>query len=136
MCFGISSSKSLFKEIESMNSNALGRTLALIKCVIGEMKYICKKKSLKAHYAITWWRTKLSRKWPDQNNYDNNKKSPNSLLSLSLGELLFEAIVLTYVLDMHFFCFQASLFAFNESWWEKKLLKKVMFSTEVKKCYY
>ena len=50
-CFvpGISTSSNLFKEIESVNSNAPGRALALNKCCLGEMKYIYKIKSLKGH---------------------------------------------------------------------------------------
>ena len=54
-CFvrGISTSKNLFKEMESVNSNALVETLALNKYFLGEMKYICKMKSLKGHCTIT-----------------------------------------------------------------------------------
>ena len=54
-CFvpGISTSKNLFREIESVNSNNPGRALALNKCMLGEMKYIYKIKNLKGHYTIT-----------------------------------------------------------------------------------
>ena len=50
---GISTSKNLFKEIESVNSNAPGRALALNKCLLGEIKYIYKMKSSKGHCTIT-----------------------------------------------------------------------------------
>ena len=50
----ISTSSDLFKEFESVNSNAPGRSaLALNKCLLGEMKYIYKMKSLKRDYTIT-----------------------------------------------------------------------------------
>ena len=54
-CFlpGISTSNNLLKEIESVNSNASARALALNKCLLGEMKYSYKMKSLKGHYTVT-----------------------------------------------------------------------------------
>ena len=48
--------------------------LALNKCLLGEMTYIYKMKSLKGHYIITRWRTKLSKKKLDPNNNDNSKR--------------------------------------------------------------
>ena len=63
--------------------------LPLNKCLLGEMKYIYKMKSLKGHYTITWWITKLSKKRLDENNNDNNKTKT---------KLSLEAVVLTYVL--------------------------------------
>ena len=57
---------------------------------MGKKRFFCHgffvMKSLKAHYKVTWWRTKLSKKRPDQNNNGNNKKDTNNLLSLNLRE--------------------------------------------------
>ena len=50
---GISTTKKFFIEIESVNSNAPGSSLAMNKCLLGEMKYIYKMKSLKGHNTIT-----------------------------------------------------------------------------------
>ena len=50
---GISTSKNLLKEIESVNGDAPGRALALNKSLLGEMKYIYKIESLKGDYTIT-----------------------------------------------------------------------------------
>ena len=47
----------------------MAEALALIKCLLGEMKCICNTKSLEACYT---------------NNKDNDKKDRNSLLSLNL----------------------------------------------------
>ena len=51
-CFvpGISTSKNVFKEIESVNSNAPSRALVFDKYL---MKYIYKMESLKGHYTFT-----------------------------------------------------------------------------------
>ena len=76
----ISTSKNLIKEIGSVNAMLPVEELALNKCLLGEMKYIHKTKSLKAHYTITWSRTKLSKKILDLNNNDNNKNDTDSLL--------------------------------------------------------
>ena len=57
---------------------------------MGKKRFFCHgffvMKSLKAHYKVTWRRTKLSKKRLDQNNNDNNKKDTNNLLSLNLRE--------------------------------------------------
>ena len=52
-CFApaISTSKNLFKEIKSANSNAPGRSTSFEKMIV-KMKCIYKMKSLKGHYTI------------------------------------------------------------------------------------
>ena len=47
MCFvpGISTSKNLFKEIESVNTNTPGRSTSFEQMLLGEMKFIYKMKN-------------------------------------------------------------------------------------------
>ena len=56
----------------------LVEALALNKCLLGEMKYIYKTKSLKACLQNLFMKNKAKQK---NNNNDNNNKDTNSLLS-------------------------------------------------------
>ena len=70
-CFvpGISTSKNLFKEIESVKSNAPGKSTSFEQMLVGWDEIY-----LQGHYRITSWRTKLSKKRLDENNNDNNNR--------------------------------------------------------------
>ena len=62
------------EEAVEVFSFSLVETWALNKCLLGELKHKYKMKSLKGHYTITWWRTKVSKKRIDYNKNENDKK--------------------------------------------------------------
>ena len=59
---GSETAKISSKKLRMWTTLLLVEALALNKFLLSKMKYNYKKKSLKARYTVTWWRTKLSKK--------------------------------------------------------------------------